>query len=256
MGWSVTHNRCSMVVTAAAVVSIVIAAICILIYRVVFPTILSFPWGKPSDNTRQCKQEKERTVIFAGSFNPPHCGHLVMLRYLADRYGRVICCIGVNPNKKYPVSPQTRAQILRDMLSGDGSTDKTTNNVQVEVVTGYIWRYARTQNATLFFRGIRTWAVDGPEERHLQILNSWGPLLLGRIWPLKTIFLEGDPRYRDVSSTRTRAICDDVCRRRRELGKSDVTNDDEELLRLIDELSKLVPHCIADKIVEAYGSNS
>ena len=247
-----------VVTTAAAVVSIVVAAICILVYRVVFPTILSFPWEKPSENTRRCKIEREMTVIFAGSFNPPHCGHLVMLRYLANRYGRVICCIGVNPNKTYPVSPNTRAQILRDMLVGDVSTDRTTNNctnVQVEVVTGYIWRYARTQNATLFFRGIRTWTVDGPEERHLQILNSWGPLLLGRTWPLKTIFLEGDPRYRDVSSTRTRAICDDVRRRRSMLGKSNVTND-EEISRLIDELSKLVPRCVADRIVEAYGSDS
>ena len=251
-------NGMLTIVVAAAVVSIVVVAICILIYRVVFPTILSFPWEKPSENTRPCKIEKEMTVIFAGSFNPPHSGHLVMLRYLADRYGRVICCIGVNPNKKYQVSPQTRAQILADMLSGDGSDRRANcNNVQVEVVTGYIWRYARTQNATLFFRGIRTWTVDGPEESHLQILNSWGPLLLGRIWPLKTIFLEGDPRYRDVSSTRTRAICDDVRQRRRELEKSDVnTNDDEELSRLIDELSKLVPHCVADRIVEAYGSDS
>ena len=26
------------------------------------------------------------TVVFAGSFNPPHWGHLVMIRYLAERY--------------------------------------------------------------------------------------------------------------------------------------------------------------------------
>jgi len=48
------------------------------------------------------------------------------------RYGRVICCIGVNPNKRYDVTPQARAQILREMLSGgdDGST--RCKNVQVE----------------------------------------------------------------------------------------------------------------------------
>lgn len=52
------------------------------------------------------------------------------------RYGRVICCIGVNPNKRYDVTPQTRAQILRDMLSGGISADDNVGsrckNVQVE----------------------------------------------------------------------------------------------------------------------------
>ncbi len=50
------------------------------------------------------------------------------------RYGRVICCIGVNPNKRYEVSPQTRAQILRDMLVGSAGDGNGTScdNVQVE----------------------------------------------------------------------------------------------------------------------------
>ena len=51
--------------------------------------------------------------------------------YNNQRYGRVICCIGVNPNKRYDVTPQTRAQILRDMISGS-SVDDRCKNVQVE----------------------------------------------------------------------------------------------------------------------------
>lgn len=176
----------------------------------------------------------------------------------------------------YDVTPQTRAQILRDMLSGsDGGTSyknvevkgmklfndciafypMTSNNVVLilcllvnmnsyqKVVTGYIWRYAKTQNASLFFRGIRTWSADGPEERHLQILNSWGPLLLGPVWPLKTIFLEGDPRYRDVSSTVVRRICAD----RRQI------RDDGEDTSRDDELSRLVPESVIEKVVQSYG---
>ena len=112
------------------------------------------------------------------------------------------------------------------------------------MVTGYIWRYAKTQNASLFFRGIRTWAADGAEERHLQILNSWGPALLGPVWPIKTIFLEGDPRYRDVSSTVVRRICADI-RQRNNSGDTDVNESKNELARL-------VPECVIDRIVEAY----
>lgn len=113
-----------------------------------------------------------------------------------------------------------------------------------KVVEGYIWRYAKKQNASIFFRGIRTWAADGAEERHLQTLNSWGPLLLGRIWPLKTIFLEGDPQYRDVSSTVVRRIC-------AELKKG----GDCELSKLMkdERLSSLIPECVLKTVVEAYG---
>lgn len=116
--------------------------------------------------------------------------------------------------------------------------------IPTKVVEGYIWRYAKTQNASLFFRGIRTWKADGPEERHLQILNSWGPLLLGPVWPLKTIFLEGDPQYRDVSSTAVRKICAEL-----------KEGTDCELSKLVNDkgLSKLIPECVLKTVVEVYG---
>ena len=48
-------------------------------------------------------------VVMAGSFNPPHNGHLAsraILEYLSKRYGQeVIVVIGVNLTKKYLVSP-------------------------------------------------------------------------------------------------------------------------------------------------------
>ncbi|KAL7441090.1 hypothetical protein ACHAXM_007972 [Skeletonema potamos] len=219
------------------------AAISILIFRVIFPTIITHPWSVPPEDSRQRKLDKKSTVVLAGSFNPPHLGHLVMIRYLADRFGRVICCIGVNPNKQYDVNPQSRAEILREMLSHDGGC----NNVTVEVVSGYIWRFARTQNASLFFRGIRSWEADGGDERTLQILNTWGPLILGWIWPMNTIFLEGDPHYKHVSSTLVRQIC----ARRREAIESEGNDKGHD-----EELTQLVPEKLAAKVAEVYGDTS
>ena len=117
------------------------------------------------------------------------------------------------------------------------------------MVTGYIWRYAKTQNATIFFRGIRTWSADGHDERQLQILNSWGPLLLGPlVWPLRTIFLEGDPKYRHVSSTLTRQLCAKIRQRR-------LHGDDDKLLlhTELEEMAMLVPEWVMEKVVDAYG---
>lgn len=170
------------------------------------------------------------TVVLAGSYNPPHYGHLHMLKYLAERFGQVIVVVGMNPDKKYLVSPEERAQLLRRMIQ----EERVGKNVKVEVVQGYIWRTVKRMGARIFFRGIRSWEKDGVDERSLQILNTWGPLLLGPLWwPLPTIFLEGKPEYNHVSSTLIRNLCKD--------GKAGEK-----------ELKTLVPPCIANDVAIMY----
>ena len=79
----------SLVAIPVALVLTLVIAVCILIFRVIFPTIISYPWEMPPESSRERKNDKEKTVVFAGSFNPPHWGHLVMIRYLAERYDNV-----------------------------------------------------------------------------------------------------------------------------------------------------------------------
>ena len=47
-------------------------------------------------------------VLFAGSFNPMHAGHLALLAHAARRHPRstVFACVAYNPSKVYAVSPQ------------------------------------------------------------------------------------------------------------------------------------------------------
>jgi phosphopantetheine adenylyltransferase len=101
------------------------------------------------------------------------------------------------------------------------------------VVEGYIWRFAKKEGASIFFRGIRSWEKDGKEELQLAILNTWGPLVLGPVWPVPTIYLEGKPEYNHISSTLIRDICKDG-------GDSGAP------------LSDLVPPSIADRVKELY----
>jgi cytidyltransferase-like protein len=103
-------------ITASASLLLLIAPILNLLYQLNFPKILTFPWPPSSSKSKTKQNDKETTVVFAGSFNPPHNGHLVMIQYLAMRYKQVIVVIGVNPNKKYDVLPQTRADILKKMV--------------------------------------------------------------------------------------------------------------------------------------------
>lgn len=168
----------------------------ILVKPILFPKVIKFPWA-------DIWRKEEDVVILAGSYNPPHLGHLAMLEYLSKRYKRVVAVIGFNPNKKYSVTPEQRKLILEKMLENTRAT-----NIEIAVVDGYIWRYAKRNGMSIFFRGIRSWEKDGKDERALQILNTWGPLLLGPlVWPVPTMYLEGNPKYNHVSSTVIRSLC-------------------------------------------------
>lgn len=52
-------------------------------------------------------------VLFAGSFNPMHAGHLALLAHAARRHPRstVFACVAYNPSKVYAVSPQVCAAV-------------------------------------------------------------------------------------------------------------------------------------------------
>eukprot|EP00977_Amphora_coffeiformis_P012810 scaffold3240_cov187-Amphora_coffeaeformis.AAC.5 len=200
-----------------------------LVAPIVVPPIQTYPWTLPDDYDQK-QREKKMTVVMAGSYNPPHRGHLAMISYLAERYGQVLVVIGMNPNKTYAVTPPERAKLLQTMCQG-------IPNVRVEVVKGYIWRFAKQPNnqAKLFFRGIRTWEKDGADERSLQILNTWGPLLLGPLWwPIPTRFLEGKPEYNHISSTLIRDLC----------AKPGFQTSD---------VHELVPESVAEDVVRLYG---
>jgi hypothetical protein len=85
--------------------------------------------------------------------------------------------------------------------------------------------------------------VDGPDERKLQILNTWGPLVLGPLWwPLPTVFLQGDPRYAHVSSTLIRTVC------------GGPRNFDGAQQLVESTLQSLVPSCIVQDVMKLYGS--
>ena len=106
------------------------------------------------------------------------------------------------------------------------------------VVDGYIWRYAKRVNATIFFRGIRSWEKDGKDEQSLQILNTWGPLVLGPLYyPIPTIYLEGHPKYNHVSSTLIR----NICKIKDGGGNKDIA-----------ALTELVPSEIATRVAQLY----
>jgi len=82
------------VVTAVAAATLLlfglVASLAKLVWDIFHPTIINYPWPSPSSSRedseqRKKKRDKEITVVLAGSYNPPHRGHLAMLSYLSKR---------------------------------------------------------------------------------------------------------------------------------------------------------------------------
>jgi pantetheine-phosphate adenylyltransferase len=228
------------------ILAILVTFLGYIIYPIVFPRIIAYPRQNIPD------KRENKTVIFAASFNPPHNGHLALLEYLATQYARVVAVIGFNPNKTYPVSPQARAELLEKMIQS-ALPHSVAQHIEVQVVEGYIWRYAKRIGATIFFRGIRSWDKDGRDERALQILNTWGPLLLGPCIPIPTIYIEGNPKYNHVSSTLIRQICDDE--KSKDKAKAGPKTS-ETGTQVTAALSELVPPSVAATVAKLYASEN
>ena len=65
-------------------VGLVVVLALSLLLPIVNPTIIEYPWKFPSSHKRR-QSDKQKVVLLAGSYNPPHNGHLAMLEYLSER---------------------------------------------------------------------------------------------------------------------------------------------------------------------------
>ena len=124
--------------------------------------------------------------IYAGSFSPPTCGHLEIIRRAAAVLDEVVVAILVNPEKKYLFSAETRAQWL--MKATDGI-----DNVRVVWDNGLLVDVAKRCGAGVIVRGVRGTA-DLEYEMSLSEANR-------HLSGIDTMFFPSKPELGFISST-------------------------------------------------------
>jgi pantetheine-phosphate adenylyltransferase len=131
-------------------------------------------------------------AFFPGSFDPPTLGHLDLIRRMAPLVQTLVVGIGLNPEKRRRLDPETVAEILRAEVADCG-------NVQVTTYTGTTWQAAKNAGASVLIRGIRT-GMDLEHERGLAVVH--------RSLGLETMLLPTSPELIHVSSSLVRMLLD------------------------------------------------
>lgn len=91
---------------------------------------------------------EQKTVVFAGTFDPFTLGHYDIAARTIELFGSVIVAVGNNAEKKSMFSLEERLRIASDAVKGI--------DANVMAFEGMLTDYCRSVGATVIVRGIRT----------------------------------------------------------------------------------------------------
>jgi pantetheine-phosphate adenylyltransferase len=131
------------------------------------------------------------TAVYALSGDPITFGHIDIINRAAAGFDNLIVGLGVNPNKKYMLTPNERIAVAKQSLSH-------LNNVEVMFFEGLLVDFAFEQGATIIVRGIRN-ASDAVAEQALDQIN-------GSQMNIDTFFMFSRSKLAHVSSSNVKAL--------------------------------------------------
>lgn len=133
-----------------------------------------------------------KSVIFPGSFDPFTVGHEALVYRTLELFDKVYIAIGVNSEKKYMFSTETRVDMISDVFRND-------SRIEVICYEGLTIDLCRTLNVFYLVRGLRT-SADFEFERAIGQVNK-------QLEPnIETVFMLVAPEHSAVSSSVVRDI--------------------------------------------------
>ena len=132
-----------------------------------------------------------RTVLYPGTFNPIHNGHIDLVRRAAGLFDRVVLGIATSPQKN-PSVLEVRVNLAREAL-------QAMDNVEVIGFNTLTVDFAREVGASVILKGIRTVTDFEYEFQMLNMNRALSP-------ELETVFLAPSEEHSYISSTLVRQI--------------------------------------------------
>ena len=107
----------------------------------------------------------KRRAIYPGSFDPPTCGHVDIIRRSLQLTDEVIVAVVYNPQKdNYLFTPQERLDMFREELQAEG------DRVVYDSFHGLLVDYVERMQANIIIRGLRA-ASDFEYEFQMALMN-------------------------------------------------------------------------------------
>ena len=154
-------------------------------------------------------------LIYPGSFDPPHKGHLDLIARASVLADELIVAVLQNGDIAGQLSLEMRCKLLKQVCAGF-------DNVRVRTFRGALADFFSKEKATALLRGLRS-ADDFGYELPMTVVNR------GLKADCETLFLAASPEYSYISSSLVR-----------------------ELLRLQKDVSPYVPECIVPELEDLY----
>ena len=127
-----------------------------------------------------------RRAIYPGSFDPPHNGHLDVVRRAARLFDELIVAVAFNERKTTLFSPEERVAMLQQCTAD-------LPNVRVTSFHGLLVEFARQNDAVAVIRGLRA-VTDFEFELQMSLMNR-------KLDPvLETLFLAPVEQWTYLSS--------------------------------------------------------
>lgn len=136
--------------------------------------------------------KQEKTVVYAGSFDPITLGHLDIIKRASLLFDKVIIAIGVNSSKKYTFTLEERTNMIKLAC-------KDIHNIEVDNFEGLIAEYVKRKGAIGVVKGLRA-VSDFDYEFQMSLTNK----SINK--EFETILLPSNLEYMYLSSSVVREV--------------------------------------------------
>ena len=156
-----------------------------------------------------------KRIVYPGTFDPIHNGHLDIARKAAELFDELILVVAVNQEKSPLFNDKERVELIKESLYD-------VKNVKVERFNGLVVDFVRSTESVAIIRGLRH-VSDFEFEFQMAMMNfNLNP-------NIKSLFMMPDEKYIHLNST----VIKDVA-------------------RLGGDISDYVPKCVQDALYKQY----
>ncbi len=133
-----------------------------------------------------------RTAVYPGSFDPITNGHLDIIKRASRVYDKVVVGVLSNKSKMPLFTAEERVDMIKRVTKG-------LDNVEVDTFEGLLVDFAKSKNATVIVKGLRT-VADFEYEFQMALLNkALNP-------EYETMFMMTDTKYSYISSSMVKEL--------------------------------------------------